>query len=1032
MKFKNILKTVSLFGALLVANSVYGYGYEDADGNEISYGDWMEMNGGNSGWVEASGLAHEFFDDNFFDSSNFGDDGNSAEVGTGVILTGQQFVDFIYKLTFNLKHGDHIGAAYIQNAVYAYDLAGNPSVTDDNNIKIEIQDANGNLSEQPENPEPITNNQTVLSRIKKSTSIVLNLDSNEILGNNQSKTYAASYTVSANMPPVQYGGSSNQSNTTIKVEFLGTPIVSSDGITKTYNEGYRITNISGEPLKGFSNNNDDPTPHSVHFNDYIEKVETKKNSAGDLTVTREITKKDPEDKTKMTTKVVTTVTKASDLENDSDDDSEFDDKDVEPSSYRQGKFKGIETVQPVTKKAIFQLPMNPILKGETRHLTTPTQFNPKTEAVQTNGDVVIVDEYGKEWPYGTFELNKISGPRNNGTKAYGFSITFTATRDINVIGWTVVKFFVDIVDISDLPSSDVVTTDDIELFEGAEKVQLYDGALIENGSEKRIILENEFLLEDPSLPLKHNIVDANNNVIGVLTYDANLTDKDGVRILRTATIEAINAPNGGISQLKVNTSLLKPSPVNINYDKDKDGYHANPLNYTNVVLPYELDEYIYRNRYHEFPINFESKGLDPDDNEADLVGAQICSEGSDDCDQKFEDFVQELLNNPPPAGANKFVYVDYENKIAEALEFSKDSDAIEIAESFKTAVAKQAFLSSLEHHEITSSGKTILEIGKPVKLQFNQLSDSEKLLVAEEAAQVTVLAENAEETFWPQDAEEWEAVLVIMAPILFEVAISFVPGADVIDLFRSLESGDKVGAALAVGGIVISAVGGSTIKGAIKGARAYRKATIIARKFGNKLKSASEAIKKGFKITTNSAGDVVIKKGDEIVSEGGDAVRVVDNLISEILEAQKSIIDKYKGATIKGASNNAKGVFGEVATDVKFVEKGYIPIHTRKGQNADLLDDWGGNGIDHVFIKDGKYYIVESKFGSSTLNNTADGIQMSDEWIRGSDRLKDAVGDGYSDILDTGYTKVLSTVNENGETVLKQIDKTGNKVNFEL
>ena len=155
------------------------------------------------------------------------------------------------------------------------------------------------------------------------------------------------------------------------------------------------------------------------------------------------------------------------------------------------------------------------------------------------------------------------------------------------------------------------------------------------------------------------------------------------------------------------------------------------------------------------------------------------------------------------------------------------------------------------------------------------------------------------------------------------------------------------------------------------------------------------------------------------------------NLLDEIYNAQKNLIDKYK-VTIKNASNQAKGVFGEVATDVKFTENGFESLHIRNGQNGTLLDgDWGGNGIDHIFVKDGKYYIVESKYGSSELSkNVSDGPQMSNPWIEGTNRVLNIVNDEIKafEILDSNYTRILSKISDDGSVILKELDEFGREI----
>ncbi|ATA92411.1 cytosolic protein [Capnocytophaga canimorsus] len=77
-----------------------------------------------------------------------------------------------------------------------------------------------------------------------------------------------------------------------------------------------------------------------------------------------------------------------------------------------------------------------------------------------------------------------------------------------------------------------------------------------------------------------------------------------------------------------------------------------------------------------------------------------------------------------------------------------------------------------------------------------------------------------------------------------------------------------------------------------------------------------------------------------------------------------------------------------------------------------------------------KYVIVESKYGSSTLNpKTKDGPQMSDDWIKGSDRLEKAIED--IDIVDDIRFN-LDNNPENVQKVLSEIDKSGNVTMYKI
>lgn len=90
--------------------------------------------------------------------------------------------------------------------------------------------------------------------------------------------------------------------------------------------------------------------------------------------------------------------------------------------------------------------------------------------------------------------------------------------------------------------------------------------------------------------------------------------------------------------------------------------------------------------------------------------------------------------------------------------------------------------------------------------------------------------------------------------------------------------------------------------------------------------------------------------------------------------------------------------------------------------------------IDHIFEKDGKYYIVESKFGCSTLGSTKDWKQMSKWWIFWSNRLLNAVWENEDlfDEISLSYISLLATVSKNGNIKYTLLDdawkiKAGNK-----
>jgi hypothetical protein len=144
--------------------------------------------------------------------------------------------------------------------------------------------------------------------------------------------------------------------------------------------------------------------------------------------------------------------------------------------------------------------------------------------------------------------------------------------------------------------------------------------------------------------------------------------------------------------------------------------------------------------------------------------------------------------------------------------------------------------------------------------------------------------------------------------------------------------------------------------------------------------------------------------------------------MDDIFNTQKNVVNQNKNS-IATASNNSKGAFGEIGSDVVLTEREFQALHRRK---TALTDGWGETGIDGVFKKNDQFYIVEAKYGSSTLSNTASGKQMSDTWILGDDRLLNAVGASTrQEIIAVGYKRLLAKISADGSVVYKELDALG-------
>ncbi len=145
-----------------------------------------------------------------------------------------------------------------------------------------------------------------------------------------------------------------------------------------------------------------------------------------------------------------------------------------------------------------------------------------------------------------------------------------------------------------------------------------------------------------------------------------------------------------------------------------------------------------------------------------------------------------------------------------------------------------------------------------------------------------------------------------------------------------------------------------------------------------------------------------------------------------------AVIVAIKNGTEK-LSNQEKGNFGEMCTDLDMLKKGYIRISD--GAVSDLSQNLK-TGIDGVYENlSGNiiYFIADSKYGSSQLQYTQDGKQLSDTWI--DRRLDEAVGKEKADEIRFEQIEnpenvgvFIAHIDENGNVSYETVDSDGNTV----
>ena len=149
------------------------------------------------------------------------------------------------------------------------------------------------------------------------------------------------------------------------------------------------------------------------------------------------------------------------------------------------------------------------------------------------------------------------------------------------------------------------------------------------------------------------------------------------------------------------------------------------------------------------------------------------------------------------------------------------------------------------------------------------------------------------------------------------------------------------------------------------------------------------------------------------------------------ISQQTKILDEVKNGERRLSNSLEKGNYGEMRTDQDLKEKGYERISVDRVTN---LNDSTHQGIDGVYYKKGgepEYLIVDSKFGSAELGETADGKQMSESWI--DNRLDSAVGKEKADEIrmekimnSDNVGSFVAHVDESGNVTYDKLDSNGN------
>ena len=128
------------------------------------------------------------------------------------------------------------------------------------------------------------------------------------------------------------------------------------------------------------------------------------------------------------------------------------------------------------------------------------------------------------------------------------------------------------------------------------------------------------------------------------------------------------------------------------------------------------------------------------------------------------------------------------------------------------------------------------------------------------------------------------------------------------------------------------------------------------------------------------------------IPAGGAAYRLINSAVADMRLASSAGGIAADGIALMNFSmltNAQKGVVGELLGSTTV--QNALPGAIRLGR----LGEVGSQGIDDLYkvtSANADYVIVEYKFGTSPLKTTADGVQMSDGWVAGNNRLIEIAG----------------------------------------
>ncbi|WP_075341466.1 EndoU domain-containing protein [Tenacibaculum agarivorans] len=155
--------------------------------------------------------------------------------------------------------------------------------------------------------------------------------------------------------------------------------------------------------------------------------------------------------------------------------------------------------------------------------------------------------------------------------------------------------------------------------------------------------------------------------------------------------------------------------------------------------------------------------------------------------------------------------------------------------------------------------------------------------------------------YWPKNQEEWKVIGQLASSLVGELLLATIPGADIIEATKSIQNGDTIGLAFALGGLLVDALGGTAVKGFIKAGKVGVKVFKAFAKLRNFATSLGRLLAKKFGVKiagdvvqlTDDAGKIIVK-GEDAIESFTKASTKLDNLGDDAFKQLKNDPDFIK------------------------------------------------------------------------------------------------------------------------------------------